>query len=419
MNQLANVSDQRELSPSQQFRQELEKMGEQFAVALPSHIKPEKFQRVVMTAVLSDPDVLRADRKSLMESAIRAAQDGLLPDKREGAFVVFSTKKKTDGRDEWIKAVQWMPMVGGIIKRIHQSGEIKMLTARVVYGGDHFRTWIDDTGEHVEYEPSEEQDTSVVRRVFAMATTVDGAVYVEPLSSKDVEKIRNVSKQKDRGPWSDWWEEMAKKSAIRRLAKRLPLSVDLHDLIQRDNGLYDLAQEQEPKTSLSDRLKAARNVTPEPEQHREGFSRAFIADQTDEPHDATTGELITNPDTDEVSPASSEDVSASAAAPSEPEVDSSASSGSTLYPTDRADLIECAKSMLLLASLKYDSDKERDEAFTQSRGEWEGKLPKELHEQIGSIFVSTKAVASGKRTTAQAKDWLSEVLKCSIDELGA
>lgn len=316
MNQITKVEESRQLSPSQQFRVDLEKMGDQFAAALPSHIKPEKFQRVVMTAVLSDPDILRADRKSLMESAIRAAQDGLLPDKREGAFVVFNTKVKIDGKDQWIKAVQWMPMVGGIIKRVHQSGDIKMLTARVVYGGDHFRTWIDDTGEHIEYEPAEEQDQSVVRRVFAMATTMDGAVYVEPLSAKDVEKIRNVSKQKDRGPWSDWWEEMAKKSAIRRLAKRLPLSVDIHDLIQRDNGLYDLQQEPEQRKSVMDRLKAARNITPATQEataEQEGFSRSFVAEQTEEP---LTGEIIETQNAGEDIPAQPADDAASAIAAS-------------------------------------------------------------------------------------------------------
>lgn len=289
MNQIVK-KDEGALSPSQQFRVELDKMGEQFAAALPSHIKPEKFQRVVMTAVLSDPEILKADRKTLMESAIRAAQDGLLPDKREGAFVVFNTKVKTDGKDVWIKAVQWMPMVAGIIKRIHQSGDIKMLTARVVYGGDHFRTWIDDAGEHVEYEPAEDQDEGIVRRVFAMATTTEGGVYVEPLSAKDVEKIRNVSKQKDRGPWSDWWEEMAKKSAIRRLAKRLPLSVDLHDLIQRDNALFDLQQEQPrditpAKPSLSDRLAQSRSATEKPVEEQEGFQAVV-----DQPRQETASE---------------------------------------------------------------------------------------------------------------------------------
>jgi hypothetical protein len=88
-----------------------------------------------------------------------------------------------------------------------------------------------------------------------------------------------------------------------------------------------------------------------------------------------------------------------------------------LFPADRADLIECAKEMLSLAGLKYSNDQERDEALQQSKAQWEGRL-KDLHPQIGSIFVSAKAVATGKRTSAQAKSFLSGPLECTVEELG-
>lgn len=421
MNQVTKIDEPRQLSPSQQFRHELDKMSDQFSDALPSHIKPEKFQRVVTTAVLSDPDILRADRKSLMESAIRAAQDGLLPDKREGAFVVFNTKIKVDGKDTWVKAVQWMPMVGGIIKRIHQSGEIKMLTARVVYGGDHFRTWIDDTGEHVEYEPAEDQDTNVVRRVFAMATTVDGAVYVEPLSSRDIEKIRNVSKQKDRGPWADWWEEMAKKSAIRRLAKRLPLSVDLHDLIQRDNGMFDLAQETEAKTSLSDRLKAAKNVTPEPKGEREGFSGTFIADQTDERHDALTGEIIDTPNTDEAAPSSSlvADEAAPSVSSAEPEGDASLPSGSNIPEKQLVHFKDFARKAFKLACDKDVSMDEKIKRLESMNINYRDVIDEPLWGKLSTIKISAQSVATdGKDAEKRLKFIADDLLDCDVSEIG-
>lgn len=273
MNQIAQVNEAREVSPQQQFRDELTRMGDQFVAALPDHIKPERFQRIVLTAVLGDANLLRADRKTLLESAMRAAQDGLLPDKREGAFVIFNTKVKIDGKDQWINAVQWMPMIAGIIKKMHQSGEIAMLTAKVVYGGDMFRAWVDDDGEHVAYEQAEHPDYDTIRQVFALAKTKDGSVYVETLTPRDIEKIRSVSRSKDRGPWVQWWEEMAKKSAIRRLAKRLPLSAEIHDLIQRDNELYDLSRAPDPQPSLRDRLSAAKPQALT--DQREGFSSDF------------------------------------------------------------------------------------------------------------------------------------------------
>lgn len=280
MNQIATIEEGKAVSNQQKFRDELTRMGDQFVAALPEHIKPERFQRIVLTAVLGDAALLRADRKTLLESAMRAAQDGLLPDKREGAFVVFNTKVKIDGKDQWINAVQWMPMIGGIIKKMHQSGEIAMITAKVVYGGDVFRAWVDDDGEHVAYEQAEHPDYDIIRQVFAMAKTKAGAVYVETLTTRDIEKIRSVSRSKDSGPWAKWWEEMAKKSAIRRLAKRLPLSAEIHDLIQRDNELYDLSQAPEPRPSLQQRLAIGRQATGEASQPREGFDTDFATHET-------------------------------------------------------------------------------------------------------------------------------------------
>lgn len=235
------MPEDRRVHPLVAFREQVEERRDEFMRALPAHIPVARFMRVLLTAVQNNPDLLGADRQTLFNSAMRAAQDGLLPDGREGAIVIYRTKKKDrDGNERWIDAAQWMPMVFGILKKIRNSGEVAMITARVVYAGDKFRYWIDDNGEHVEYEPSDEPDTGIVRRVFAMAKTNDGELYVEPMTAEQVEKVRNVSRSKDKGPWKDWWDEMAKKTVIRRLAKRLPMSTDLDDLIRRDDALYDL-----------------------------------------------------------------------------------------------------------------------------------------------------------------------------------
>ncbi|WP_018407897.1 recombinase RecT [Methylocystis rosea] len=254
----------------EQFKAQIANRESDFKMALPAHIPVERFVRVVMTAVIGNRDLLQADRISLFESAMKAAQDGLLPDGREGALVIYNTKIKERGEERWIKKVQWMPMIAGILKKVRNSGELSTIVARVVYAGDKFRNWIDDNGEHIEYEAGEEQDRNIVRRVFAMAKLKDGSIEVEPLSPDDIEKIRSASKSKDKGPWVDWWEEMAKKSALRRLAKRLPISTDLDDLIRRDDALYDFdgargqAQEEtsRPKT-LAGRLDALAGVDPE------------------------------------------------------------------------------------------------------------------------------------------------------------
>src|SRR4051812_44409364 len=103
-----SVSSQK-THPITQFRSELVAMTPEFANALPSHIKPEKFQRVVMTVVQLQPDLLSGDRRSLFAACIKCAADGLIPDGREAALVKFGS------------AIQYMPMFTGIQKRVRNS----------------------------------------------------------------------------------------------------------------------------------------------------------------------------------------------------------------------------------------------------------------------------------------------------------
>lgn len=239
----------KQLTPAQQFHESFKKMGDQFELALPKHMPVERFMRVVQTAVNGNPELLQADRASLFEACMKAAQDGLLPDGREGALVIYNTKVagKNGEKDRWIKKVQWMPMVAGILKKARNSGEISLITAGCVWGGDKFRYWIDDDGEHLFYEPGDKQDFNVFVAAFAMAKLKDGTVYALRVTPADIEKMRNASKAKDGPAWKNWFDQMAAKGAIRRLAKRLPMSSDLDDLIRRDDELYDFSGKDEPE----------------------------------------------------------------------------------------------------------------------------------------------------------------------------
>lgn len=224
--------------PQADFRDDWKKMGGEVAAALPPHIPVDRFMRVVITAVNSNPDLLNADRRSLFGAAMKAAQDGLLPDGRDGALVVFNTKEKVDNVERWIKKVQWMPMVGGILKKIRNSGELLSISAQVAYEKDKF-TYVLGDDERIEHEPFMDGDRGKPRLVYAIAKTKDGGVYRDVMTVSEIEKVRNVSRAKDSGPWKDWWDEMAKKTVIRRLSKRLPMSSDLDDLIRQDDELYD------------------------------------------------------------------------------------------------------------------------------------------------------------------------------------
>lgn len=207
-------------------RRDLNKLDGEFKMALPPHISVEKFKRVALTAIQSDPDLLRADRRSLFGACVKAAQDGLLPDKREAALVIFKG------------TVQYMPMIAGILKRVRNSGEVASIAAQLVYRKDVFRYWVDGDGEHIQHEPLMFGERGDIVGAYGVAKTKDGAVYIEVMTKADIEKVRNVSRAKNSGPWSDWWEEMARKTVLRRLSKRLPMSTDIEDVIRREEEQF-------------------------------------------------------------------------------------------------------------------------------------------------------------------------------------
>jgi recombination protein RecT len=215
------------------LRRQLVALTPELQSALPAHIKPEKFTRVVNTVVGMTPELLLADRKSLLASCMKCAADGLVPDGREAALVIFNTKAKVNGRDEWIKKVQYMPMMAGILKRIRNSGEVASAEAHVIYENDRF-VWRQGMDASVIHEPKFPGPRGNPIGAYAVAKFKDGSdPLFEVMDVEEINRVRAVSKSKDNGPWVSWWSEMARKTVFRRLSKWLPNGADIADVLGR------------------------------------------------------------------------------------------------------------------------------------------------------------------------------------------
>lgn len=260
------------LKPVDEVRRGIAMMEPQFKMALPPHIAVEKFMRIVNTAIGSTPAILKCDRQSLFQSALRAAQDGLLPDGREAALVSFGDK------------VTYMPMVAGLLKKIRNSGELSSITAQAVYEKDDFQYYVDSDGEHINHRPNMFSDRGQKLGVYALAKTKDGGIYIEVLTMKQVNDIKNVSRAKGSGPWSGpFAEEMEKKSAIRRLSKRLPMSTDLESTLHADDDLFMPAEETETATPEPKPKKKSRLAEKLEEQAKEAATIDVESAPTPEP----------------------------------------------------------------------------------------------------------------------------------------
>lgn len=217
----------------------------EFQSALPSNCTFERFARIVKTAVIQNHDLLNADRKTFFTSCFKCAQDGLLPDGREAALVVYNNKQKDN---TYKKIVQYMPMIAGLLKKVRNSGELASIAAHVAYENDQFEYCLGDD-EHIIHKPTlKERGKSIC--VYTIVKTKDGAIYRDVMSTTDVEKIRSISKAKNSGPWVDHWDEMAKKTVIRRISKRLPMSTDVEQVINRDDEMFEFNNQ--PKSNAID-----------------------------------------------------------------------------------------------------------------------------------------------------------------------
>jgi recombination protein RecT len=208
----------------QEVRNAIEKMAPQFKAALPGHVSVEKFVRVTLTAVQTNPALLEADRRTLFAAATKAAQMGLLPDGREGAIVTFKGQ------------AQWMPMVAGVMKLVRNSGEISTWSVQAVYENDSFDFCLGDE-EHITHKPALSNRGKIIA-VYSIVTMKDGEKSREVMSVEDVNAIRARSRSGNSGPWQTDFAEMAKKTVVRRHSKRLPLSTDIDGVVHEDDALF-------------------------------------------------------------------------------------------------------------------------------------------------------------------------------------
>jgi recombination protein RecT len=128
-------------------------------------------------------------------------------------------------------------MIGyqGYVDLARRSGDVAKVWARVVYGGDEFSVEY-GTHEGVHHVPMlATSDPTMVTHVYAIALLRDGITDFEVMTKAQVDGIRARSRSANKGPWVSDYAEMAKKTVVRRLVKRLPLTVEVMEAITRDD----------------------------------------------------------------------------------------------------------------------------------------------------------------------------------------
>lgn len=274
-----------------------------FFASLPAHVKPERFMRNLDNALMSNPDLMECDARLIFREVSKAAALGLYLDPQLGeAYLITAWNGKKKRKEPQLR-------IGyrGLIKLGRQSGEISQIYAHEVHANDTFKAVLGDDKKLI-HEPDIFGERGPIVGYYAVVKYKDGDTDFEPLTIAQAHSIRDRSdgwKAFQAGkikstPWGTDDVEMSKKTAIRRLTKRIPQSPELAEAIR----IEDAAEH--PEFSTAPSLQPPRPPAP-PTHHLEHHDEITDIDSDEdyveqEMADPETGEVADEQVDDEAAP---------------------------------------------------------------------------------------------------------------------
>lgn len=219
------------------------KMAEsgQIAKALPKVLEPERFTRIIITAINSNPQLKTCTSESFLGAMMQAAQLGLEPNTPLGKAYLIPY------RNGWKGVTECQFQVGykGLLDLAYRTGEYKDIYAHTVHEGDVFEY-------ELGLEPKLVHKPAMVGRgkpiaYYAVYHLTNGGYGMTVMSYDDVMQHRNkyspASKKGKSSPWDTDFDSMAKKTVLKQLLKYAPLTTELAEANAADGGVKNLRPE--------------------------------------------------------------------------------------------------------------------------------------------------------------------------------
>lgn len=206
--------------------------------ALPSVITPERFTRMVLSALSTNPKLGDCTPTSFLGAMMSAAQLGLEPNTPLGqAYILPYNNRGT-------MEAQFQLGYKGLIDLSYRSGEVEVVQAHIVYENDEFSCEYGLEPKLV-HKPADKERGEPVK-VYAMFKTKSGGYGFEVMSMEDVKAhAARYSKAYNTGfsPWKTSFEEMAKKTVLKRVLKYAPLKSDFVRAVVQDETIKNEVSE--------------------------------------------------------------------------------------------------------------------------------------------------------------------------------
>ena len=196
-------------------------MKDQIAKALPAVITPERFTRMVLTALSTNPQLQMCTTNSFMGAMMQAAQLGVEPNTPLGQAYLIPYKNK--GQLE----CQFQLGYRGLIELAYRGGDVTDIQAHEVYENDIFEY---EYGLHPNliHKPALSNRGNVVL-YYAVFHTKSGGYGFHVMSKEDIQNhAKKYSKagNSQYSPWATNFDSMAKKTVLKQCLKFAPIKTD-------------------------------------------------------------------------------------------------------------------------------------------------------------------------------------------------
>lgn len=207
---------------------------------MPKVLTPERFTRIALTALSNTPELKKCTATSLMGGLMQAAQLGLEPNTPLGQAYLIPYKNKG------VLECQFQVGYKGMLDLAYRSENMQTVQAYVVYQNDKFEyeLGLDPKLKHI---PATSNRGEAIY-VYAVFKTSNGGYGFEVMSIDDVKehgKKYSKSFSSQYSPWTTNFEEMAKKTAIKKVLKYAPLKTEFATAIAVDEGTIKASNDSE------------------------------------------------------------------------------------------------------------------------------------------------------------------------------
>jgi len=211
--------------------QMIEHYKSQIQEVLPSHVKINKLIRVCQSQINQNPKLGMAEPAALMSAVMKCAQLGLEPGSALSKIHLIPFNNRKTGKTE----VNVICGYQGLIELARRSGEISEIYAETVHKNDFFEI-SHGLNRDLKHNYKFGESRGELIGAYAVAKYKDGGIHFVAMDKIQLEAIRNRSKYPN-PIWNSDYEEMAKKTTIRRLSKFLPLSEEKSESFHEANNL--------------------------------------------------------------------------------------------------------------------------------------------------------------------------------------